>query len=183
MASSGPWSPLPPQWCPWLVVVSRCCHCHLALWESVESFTRNNSHVSPFLFKCLFIFNFWEWMRTCMHVCVHHWVWCLQRPAEGIRSPRTGVTGGCELLCGLWEQSPGPLPDRKFSSPNDYLNFFPNCWQFFFERKIQLLTHPFLCLSLCDILEDRFDSVISRTFNLPCSQETLSQIICHFDCS
>ena len=31
---------------------------------------------------------------------------------EGVRSPRTGVTGGCELPCGCWELNSGPLEEE-----------------------------------------------------------------------
>jgi hypothetical protein len=30
---------------------------------------------------------------------------------EGIRSPGTGVRGGCELPCGCWELNSGPLEE------------------------------------------------------------------------
>jgi hypothetical protein len=47
---------------------------------------------------------------TCMqvhHICAWH-PW---RP-EDIRSPGTGVTDGCELLCGCWELKLGPLEEQ-----------------------------------------------------------------------
>jgi hypothetical protein len=31
------------------------------------------------------------------------YAWCLWRPEEGVRSPGTRVTDGCEPLCGCWE--------------------------------------------------------------------------------
>jgi hypothetical protein len=37
----------------------------------------------------------------CMHVCL----------CEGIRSFGTGITDWCELSCGCWELSLGPLED------------------------------------------------------------------------
>ena len=37
---------------------------------------------------------------------------CPQRPAEGIRYTRTGVTDSCELLCGCWEWNPGPQKEQ-----------------------------------------------------------------------
>lgn len=35
----------------------------------------------------------------CLHVCLY----------EGVGYPGTGVTDGCELPCGGWEMSLGPL--------------------------------------------------------------------------
>ena len=51
-------------------------------------------------------------------------VWWPGRPEEGITSPGTGVTDGCELPYGCWESDPGHLeeqpvaaePSRKRSS-------------------------------------------------------------------
>jgi hypothetical protein len=34
-------------------------------------------------------------------------VWCPQRPEEGVRSPSSGVTDGCESPYGEWESNPG----------------------------------------------------------------------------
>ena len=41
---------------------------------------------------------------------MHAWLW--RRPEQGARVPEIGVTDGCELLCGLWEQNLGPLKDQ-----------------------------------------------------------------------
>jgi hypothetical protein len=38
----------------------------------------------------------------CLHVYL----------CEGVRSPVTGVTDSCELPCGCWELSLGPLEDQ-----------------------------------------------------------------------
>lgn len=35
-----------------------------------------------------------------------------RRSEEGITYPATGVTGGCEPLCGSWELNPGPLREQ-----------------------------------------------------------------------
>jgi hypothetical protein len=36
-----------------------------------------------------------------MHLSVHHMcAWCLQRPEEGIRVPKIGAAGSCELPLG-----------------------------------------------------------------------------------
>lgn len=37
--------------------------------------------------------------------------WCPQRP--GLSISGTGVKGGCELLCGCWERTPGSLEERQ----------------------------------------------------------------------
>ena len=39
-------------------------------------------------------------LPACMSLC------------KGIRSPGTGVTDTCVLLCGYWELNPGPLEDQ-----------------------------------------------------------------------
>lgn len=38
---------------------------------------------------------------------------CPWRPAEGIRSPQTGVTDGCESQCQCWDLNPGPLQKQQ----------------------------------------------------------------------
>ena len=46
-----------------------------------------------------------------MHMC-HVCAWYLRRPEEGIRPPRTVVTGDPELPHGCWEGSPDLLQDQ-----------------------------------------------------------------------
>ena len=41
------------------------------------------------------------------------YVQCLQRPEEGLISPETRVTDGCELLCGCWELNLGLLEEQS----------------------------------------------------------------------
>lgn len=50
---------------------------------------------------------------------VHHMcVWFQQRSEEGIGSPGTGATDGCEPPCECWDSNPGPLQEhRTLSSP------------------------------------------------------------------
>lgn len=40
----------------------------------------------------------------------------IQRPEEGSGSPGAGVTRGCELQCGFWEQNLGPPQDQEVLS-------------------------------------------------------------------
>lgn len=42
-------------------------------------------------------------MFARMYVCATFVCLVLQGPEEAIRSPGTGVTDSCELLCGCWE--------------------------------------------------------------------------------
>lgn len=35
--------------------------------------------------------------------------WFIQRPEEGVKSPRTGVADGCKLPCECWGLNPGPV--------------------------------------------------------------------------
>ena len=51
-------------------------------------------------------------------LCLHAYkgttfIHCSWRPEEGVGSPETGVTGGCEPLCGCWELNPGPLQEQQ----------------------------------------------------------------------
>ena len=41
-------------------------------------------------------------LLACLSV-YHMHAWSLQKPEEGIRTPGTGVTDGCETPCGCWE--------------------------------------------------------------------------------
>ena len=51
-------------------------------------------------------------LPACMYV-YHVCAWCLWRPEEGIRSPGTGVTDGCEPPYGYWESNLGPLEEQQ----------------------------------------------------------------------
>lgn len=52
-------------------------------------------------------------MVACISVCVYYvHAWCPRRPEEGVRSPGTGVTGGCEPPCGCW-QPHSPLQELQ----------------------------------------------------------------------
>ena len=57
-----------------------------------------------------------DFMYICvLSVCMseqHLCPWCPWNPEEGVQLPRTGVTDGCELLCGCWETNPGPLQEQ-----------------------------------------------------------------------
>ena len=44
-----------------------------------------------------------------MYVCVPYACQMSREAEEDIRSPGTGITDGCKLLCGYWEVNPGPL--------------------------------------------------------------------------
>lgn len=51
-------------------------------------------------------------LPACMHV--HHvHAWYLQRSEEGIGSPRTRVTDGCEPLSEFKKLNPGSLQDQQ----------------------------------------------------------------------
>lgn len=53
-------------------------------------------------YLCFFILCYMSISFACMYV--HHMhSWCPQKPGEGIVSPRTRVTSGCELPCGWWK--------------------------------------------------------------------------------
>lgn len=51
---------------------------------------------------------------ACLHVCLC--TICMQCPwtsEDGVRSPGTGFTGGCELSCGCWDPNLGPLQEQQ----------------------------------------------------------------------
>jgi hypothetical protein len=58
------------------------------------------------ILKDVFIF-FYDCLRAC--VCVPHVYLMFSQMAEIFRAPGTGVQDGCELPCGCWEPSLGPL--------------------------------------------------------------------------
>jgi hypothetical protein len=47
--------------------------------------------------------------KLVFYIYMHHMVAVPWRPEEGIRSPGTWITDGCELLCEYWELSLGLL--------------------------------------------------------------------------
>ena len=52
------------------------------------------------------------------YMSVHHMcAWCPQKPEEGVRSPGTGGTDGCELLCGSWEWNADSLQEQQVILP------------------------------------------------------------------
>lgn len=50
-------------------------------------------------------------LPTCTSM-YHMHALCSQRPEEGDRLSGTGVTDGCELPRGCWEQNPGHLQEQ-----------------------------------------------------------------------
>lgn len=58
-------------------------------------------------FKDLFIFDLHVHEPLCVYL--HMGVQCSKRPGEGVEFSGTGVTEGCQLLCGGWELNSGPL--------------------------------------------------------------------------
>lgn len=49
-------------------------------------------------FQCAFIFILYT-LVFCLHICL----------CEGVRFPKTGVTGRCDLPCECWKLNPSPL--------------------------------------------------------------------------
>lgn len=49
---------------------------------------------------------------ACLFVCAPHVCLCPWQPEESMRSPGTGVTGGCEPSFGCFELNPGPLEEQ-----------------------------------------------------------------------
>ena len=45
-------------------------------------------------------------------VSLYEICWVPVEARRGPTSPWTGVTGGCEPLCGCWELNPGPLEEQ-----------------------------------------------------------------------
>jgi hypothetical protein len=66
---------------------------------------KRESLTSPVLFFLIFHPSF-KYVCGCfvhMYVCVLHTCLGLQRPEKGIKSPRTGIMGCCELPAECWE--------------------------------------------------------------------------------
>lgn len=49
---------------------------------------------------------------TCLYLTFVPGAWFPQRPEEGVGSPGTGVTDGCQLPCGFWESNPDPQKEQ-----------------------------------------------------------------------
>lgn len=66
-------------------------------------------------YECMF------WLHLCK--CTPY-VQCLQRPENGVRSHRTGVTEGCEPPCECWKPNLGLLQAQPvFVTAELYLQF------------------------------------------------------------
>lgn len=83
--------------------------------------------------KWIFYYVFFSYLKTidiCVYVCgrvracmcvyvflnvlfVHHMHAVYQRTERGNWIPKTGVTKSCELSCGCWEVSTGPLDEQS----------------------------------------------------------------------
>lgn len=66
-------------------------------------------------FSCILFIIYLLFVYVCQ---LHEFmcVTCMKRLVETIsviRSPRTEVTGNCELLCSFWEQKLGPLQEHQ----------------------------------------------------------------------
>lgn len=79
---------------------------------------------------CLFGFcvSVWTWFVLSERVSMHHML------EEGVRSPETGVTESCDLLCECWGVNPGSLerqPVISTTQPSLQPQKFPCCnWEF-----------------------------------------------------
>ena len=83
----------------------------LEIWE-VNSPTR---HEGEGLFQTSSKIHLLFMLCVCVFLCTM----CPWRPAEGIRSPQTGVTDGCESQCQCWDLNPGTLQKQQVPF---------NCW-------------------------------------------------------
>lgn len=57
-----------------------------------------------FLFMCMCLLMFVHMCTVCMQ--------CLERPEEGVRSPKSKVTSCFEPSCGCWKPNPHPLKEQ-----------------------------------------------------------------------
>lgn len=76
-------------------------------------------------------------VRVCMHTCMNVYrpcLWgCPQRPDDGVRSPRPGVTGGYKTssmgagtqIQALWKSSEFTVIAKPSVSPHPNLNWWP----------------------------------------------------------
>ena len=82
------------------------------------------------------VYLFYFYVYDCF-ACIGTHVW---RSEEGIRSPETGVTGGCEPPCRCWEPNSGPLQEQQMlltAKPSFQTQF---CFCLFFFLQIFLLS-------------------------------------------
>lgn len=105
---------------------------HYFLMELKPFFNPFPSVFSSFLKKKFFTFYFFVVQVICLYV------YALRKackPAEGIRSPRTGVTDGSELSYRCWDLSPGPLQELLSTKPS-------------LQHQGRIF-NPILCVSVC----------------------------------
>lgn len=88
----------------------------ISLWHQENIILRQlNLFLQAFSFKD-FMLILWVYV-FCLHMCMHTTcVQYLRNPEEGIGSPSTGITDGCELPCKFWEPNLGSLSHS--SSPH-----------------------------------------------------------------
>lgn len=65
--------------------------------------------MSSFIFILFCVFCLHACIFACMYVFAPYVRLVSWEPEEGIRSPESGITGSCKLLCGCWEPNSGPL--------------------------------------------------------------------------
>lgn len=56
------------------------------------------------------------YVSICLHACMyvpHMCVWCPWKPEEGVRTLGTGITDGCEPLCGCREPKLCSLEEQQ----------------------------------------------------------------------
>lgn len=85
------------------------------LAQILLSFTFSQIEPVP---QLLFFLRYIYFTLTCISVLlacmsVHHiHAWCLLRSKEGIGSPGSEITDGCELLCGYWDLNLDSLQEQ-----------------------------------------------------------------------
>lgn len=50
---------------------------------------------------------------VCVYMCTMSVYLMPLEAREGVGFPEIGITGGCELLCGCWEQNKVPLREQQ----------------------------------------------------------------------
>ena len=100
-----------------------CKSLYFLIFSERSGITDTNPHLFLF-FKLLFYYYF-----VSVGGALHTWTsvyqvcaWCSHRPEEGIRSPGTGVKGGCKLPCECWELNLGPLKEQLTFKPVSHLS-------------------------------------------------------------
>jgi hypothetical protein len=67
--------------------------------------------IYPIIYPVIYLFIWSTWMFAFMYTVYHVHAWWPEGSEEGVSSPSTAISDGCELPCECWPLNLGPVQE------------------------------------------------------------------------